>query len=279
MSRPKSEPPRLPIVSLSMEDSEGKTMHFYQFHIGDYKSHTHHLSLIEDLAFRRLLDHYYLHEAPIKQRDVARQIGMRDHEQEVLAVLNEFFVSTENGFINPRADEEITKYRKFSEDGKKGAAVRWHKGGNGEANSPPNATPMATNNQEPITNNHKPIKDKEAIASLSGSTFPPCPHQELLKLWAKHLPHLTQPRSWEGQRQTSMRQRWVQAGKPSSYSPDGYNTVDKGIEWWDSFFRYIAHETKLSTGFVMNDRTWLPDLEWVVNAANFQKIIDGKYNK
>jgi hypothetical protein len=29
----------------------------------------------------------------------------------------------------------------------------------------------------------------------------------------------------------------------------------------------------------MNDRTWLPDLEWVVNAANFQKIIDGKYNK
>ena len=254
-------------------------MHFYQFHIGDYKSHTHHLSLIEDLAFRRLLDHYYLHEVPIKQRDVARQIGMRDHEQEVLAVLNEFFVSTENGFINPRADEEITKYRKFSEDGKKGAAARWHKGANGEANSPPNATPMATNNQEPITNNHKPIKDKEAIASLSGSTFPPCPHQELLKLWAKHLPHLTQPRSWEGQRQASMRQRWVQAGKPSSYSPDGYNTVEKGIEWWDSFFSYIAHETKLSTGFVMNDRTWLPDLEWVVNASNFQKIIDGKYNK
>ena len=254
-------------------------MHFYQFHIGDYKSHTHHLSLIEDLAFRRLLDHYYLHEVPIKQRDIARQIGMRDHEQEVLAVLNEFFVSTENGFINPRADEEITKYRKFSEDGKKGAAARWHKGANGEANSPPNATPMATNNQEPITNNHKPIKDKEAIASLSGSTFPPCPHQEILKLWTKHLPHLTQPRSWEGQRQASMRQRWVQAGKPSSYSPDGYNTVEKGIEWWDSFFSYIAHETKLSTGFVMNDRTWLPDLEWVVNASNFQKIIDGKYNK
>jgi len=130
-------------------------MHFYQFHIGDYKSHTHHLSVIEDLAYRRLLDHYYLHEAPIKQRDIARQIGMRDHEQEVLTVLDEFFVSTEHGYINPRADEEISKYRKFSEDGKKGAAKRWHKGSNGEANSPPNATPIATNNQEPITNNQK----------------------------------------------------------------------------------------------------------------------------
>jgi uncharacterized protein YdaU (DUF1376 family) len=130
-------------------------MHFYQFHIGDYKSHTHHLSVIEDLAYRRLLDHYYLHEAPIKQRDIARQIGMRDHEQEVLTVLDEFFVSTEQGYVNPRADEEISKYRKFSEDGKKGAAKRWHKGSNGEANSPPNATPIATNNQEPITNNQK----------------------------------------------------------------------------------------------------------------------------
>ncbi len=126
-------------------------MHFYQFHIGDYKSHTHHLSLIEDLAFRRLLDHYYLHEAPIKQRDIARQIGMKDHEQEVLTVLDEFFISTEQGYVSPRADEEICKYRKFSEDGKKGAAIRWLKGGHRGAISPPNATPIATNNQEPRT--------------------------------------------------------------------------------------------------------------------------------
>ena len=154
-------------------------MHFYQFHIGDYKSHTHHLSPMEDLAFRRLLDHYYLHEIPIKQRDIARQIGLRDFEQEVLTVLDEFFVSTENGFINPRADEEINKYRKFSEDGKKGAAKRWHKDGNGEANSPPNATPIATNNQEPITNNHKPIKERATCVA--------CPHDVSPQVWQDWL--------------------------------------------------------------------------------------------
>ena len=154
-------------------------MHFYQFHIGDYKSHTHHLSLIEDLAFRRLLDHYYLHELPIKQRDIARQIGMRDNEKEVLTVLNEFFVSSEQGFVNPRADEEISKYRKFSEDGKKGAAKRWHKDSNGEANSPPNATPIATNNQEPITNNHKPIKER--------ATSVACPQDVSPQVWQDWL--------------------------------------------------------------------------------------------
>jgi uncharacterized protein YdaU (DUF1376 family) len=167
MSQLKRE--QTPPAEVSFSGSSlGLNMHFYQFHIGDYKSHTHHLSLIEDLAFRRLLDHYYLHEAPIKQRDIARQIGMKDNEQEVLTVLNEFFISTDQGFINPRADEEIAKYRKFSEDGKKGAAKRWHKGTNGEAYSPPIATPIATNNHKPITNNHKPNTRATVVAMPDG---------------------------------------------------------------------------------------------------------------
>jgi len=133
-------------------------MHYYQFHIGDYKSHTHHLSLMEDCAYRRLLDFYYLNEKPINQRDVARQIGMREHEQDVLTVLNEFFISSPEGFIHPRADREIAKYREFAEAGKRGAAKRWstppQQEANGEANSPPNATPIATNNHKPLTINH-----------------------------------------------------------------------------------------------------------------------------
>ena len=257
-------------------------MHFYQFHIGDYKSHTHHLSLIEDLAFRRLLDYYYLHELPIKQRDIARQIGMRDYEQEVLSILDEFFVSTEQGYIHPRADKEIAKYRKFSEDGKKGANARWTKGldspPNGEAISPPNATPMATNNHKPITNNQEPT-DIDAYASLSETAFPPCPHQKIISLYAKHLGNLPQPRVWDGNRASMLRQRWLQAAKPSAFSPDGYKTESDGLAWWDSFFAYIANDTKLAKGFETGDRVWQADLPWIVTANNFAKIIDGKYDK
>jgi len=132
-------------------------MHYYNFHIGDYKSHTHHLTIIEDIAFRRLLDHYYLHEAPIKQRNIARQIGMLEYEQDVLSVLNEFFHDTPDGYIHPRADEEIAKYRELSNAGKRGAAKRWNSPPIAPLwppHSPPNATPIATNNQEPVTNNH-----------------------------------------------------------------------------------------------------------------------------
>ena len=146
-------------------------MHYYQFHIGDYMSHTRHLSLYEDLAYRRLLDFYFLHEQPIKHRDVARQIGMREHEEDVLTVLNEFFLSTPEGFVNPRADKEIQQYKEFSEAGKRGAAKRWSKPPHGEANSPPNATPIATNNHKPITNNH--IKEKRLGSRLAQDWFLP----------------------------------------------------------------------------------------------------------
>ena len=135
-------------------------MHYFPFHIGDYKSHTHHLNMIEDLAYRRLLDHYYLHEVPIKQRDIARQIGMRENEQEVLSVLDEFFVSTEDGFINPRADKIIASYQEMVAAGKRGAAKRWLTPPDALPNSHPialpNAIPIATKNQEPVTKNHKP---------------------------------------------------------------------------------------------------------------------------
>jgi uncharacterized protein YdaU (DUF1376 family) len=145
-------------------------MHYYQFHIGDYKSHTHHLSLMEDLAYRRLLDFYFLHEQPIKHRDIARQIGMREHEEDVMTVLNEFFISTEDGFVSPRADKEIKQYKEFAEAGKRGAAKRWGTPPNVEAISPPNATPIATNNHKPITINQEP-KVKQHKGSRLHPTF------------------------------------------------------------------------------------------------------------
>jgi uncharacterized protein YdaU (DUF1376 family) len=153
-------------------------MHYYQFHIGDYISHTRHLSLMEDLAYRRLLDFYFLHEQPIKHRDVARQIGMRDHEEDVMTVLNEFFISTEDGFVSPRADKEIQQYKEFAEAGKRGAAKRWAKPPHEEANSPPNATPIATNNHKPITTNHKPKKEKATVVAC-----PPDVEQQIWDDW------------------------------------------------------------------------------------------------
>lgn len=139
-------------------------MHHYPFHIGDYVAHTRHLSPLEDLAYRRLLDAYYLREGPLPS-DVtitARLIGLRGHEAEVGIVLEEFFADTNEGWRHSRCDEEIVRYQAMVDGGRKGAATRWAKGGDSPpkarakgCDSPPIDPPMATRtknqNQEPST--------------------------------------------------------------------------------------------------------------------------------
>lgn len=98
------------------------TLHYYQFNIGDYVSHTRHLSLMEDLAFRRLLDFCYLHEAPLEgtAEQVARKIGMREQAAEVESVLLEFFVlGDDQRWHNARVERELAAF-----DEKREAAVR-----------------------------------------------------------------------------------------------------------------------------------------------------------
>ena len=247
-------------------------MIWYKFHIGDYISHTMHLDDAEDLAYRRLLDWYYMSEKPLPLDValVARRIRL--DEDVVSPVLQEFFEKTKKGFINARADDEIKAYNVRVDINRKVGKLA-HKNTvkvtSTVALSPPQQN--RTDTEQNITT--------DANASLSGTTFPPCPHKELLKLYQKHLPHLTQPRSWEGSRQTNMKARWVQSSKPSEYSPKGYDTLEDGLAWWDSFFGYIANDTSLAKGFESNGRVWLPDLVWIINSTNFAKIIDGKYSK
>jgi uncharacterized protein YdaU (DUF1376 family) len=85
-------------------------MIWYKFHIGDYLTHTVHLSDAEDLAYRRLLDLYYMSEKPIclDTQSVSRKIRLDLDITE--SVLNEFFVKEEDGFHNYRCEAEISKY-------------------------------------------------------------------------------------------------------------------------------------------------------------------------
>ncbi len=86
-------------------------MIWYKFHLGDYITHTMHLSDAEDLAYRRLLDLYYMSERPIPldTESVSRKIRLDLDITE--SVLNEFFERTEEGYRNHRCDIEIGKYQ------------------------------------------------------------------------------------------------------------------------------------------------------------------------
>ena len=105
-------------------------MHFYQFNISDYKSHTEHLDPMEDLAYRRLLDWCYLHEKPLPKNkgDIARFIRMRTHSECIANVLREFFTVNKDGeFIHKRVFLEIDRANAKSTKARNSAKARWDK--------------------------------------------------------------------------------------------------------------------------------------------------------
>ena len=158
-------------------------MHYYQFNIGDYASHTSHLSEMEDLAYRRLLDWYYLHETPISLdiKDVAIRIRMRTHCDCIEFVLREYFDRTESGWVHHRADKEISKTGEKSSKASASAKVRWNK--EKDANALQTQSERnATHNTEHTTQDTKHSKPK----STRGSRLPADwkPNAELAE-WSK----------------------------------------------------------------------------------------------
>lgn len=90
-------------------------MRHYAHHIGDYRAAAAHLSFIEDAAYRRLLDAYYLSEKPLPLDPIAvqRLAGARTKEERaaVMAVLGEFFTEGVTGWHQARADRELAAYQ------------------------------------------------------------------------------------------------------------------------------------------------------------------------
>lgn len=164
-------------------------MHYFQFNIGDYASHTSRLTPLEDLAYRRMLDLYYLNEQPLNGciTDVAREIGLSEHVNEVKYVLSKFFTETETGFSQKRIDLEIKKYKTNHKSkikaGKASAKARLAKAKSKATGVEQALNTSATNdelniNHKPLTINQEPVSNKDIVAKAPKFNF----KKELLAL-------------------------------------------------------------------------------------------------
>lgn len=147
-------------------------MHYYTFKPKDYMSKTAFLEPMEDLAYRRMLDHCYLTEQPLPESvdEIAMLIRMRTHSDSIKVVLHYFFELTPQGYVNDRIAREILSYHGKSSKAKASADARWAKEKNKIKDLPSDANAMRTHkvddaeamltsNHKPITNNHN-IQDK-----------------------------------------------------------------------------------------------------------------------
>jgi uncharacterized protein YdaU (DUF1376 family) len=132
-------------------------VNYYSFHIGDYISNTVHLTPLEDLAYRRLLDLYYQTEAPITtdMKALARRIRL-DHDV-IESVLSEFFELTEYGHENSRCNKELARIAKVSAKRSEAAKCRWNANAQ-QKQSKCNASGMHT--QDPLPKTQDPLPKK-----------------------------------------------------------------------------------------------------------------------
>jgi uncharacterized protein YdaU (DUF1376 family) len=161
-------------------------MHYYQFNIGDYASHTAHLDPLEDIAYRRMLDYCYLNECGLPEtvQDIARVIRMRTHSDCIAIVLQEYFYLHSDGtWRNKRVEDEITAFKGKSAKASEAARKRW---GNADANALPTDSERNANHK-PLNINHKPVTNKDKTPSRAGaldySCWPSLPTDQTLQDW------------------------------------------------------------------------------------------------
>ena len=267
-------------------------MNYFPFHVGDYAAHTSHLEPMEDLAYRRMLDAYYLREGPLPSdpREIARLIRLRNNMDEIESVLVEFFVLTDSGWSHARCDAEIAKMQdkqakarasaEASVNARKASAQRTLNERSTDAQLP---TPTPTPTPTPIANAINPSQNmaKTGAADLSPSSQPAdangvqtsqpkdeCPHRDVIALFHEVLPSVRRVRDWTPARAQLLRTRWREDAKRQN------------LDWWRKFFTYVGQSDFLMGRTHSQVRKPFElGLEWLLKAENFAKVREGAYHE
>jgi uncharacterized protein YdaU (DUF1376 family) len=134
-------------------------MHEYDHHIGDYTRDTVGLSMLEDGAYRRLMDQCYASELPLptEMREVYRmaRAASATERKAVDYVLRKYFVHREDGWHQNRVDREIAEFHGKSEQAKTAAALRWERERDKKRTADAHATAYPTADADAMRNNKK----------------------------------------------------------------------------------------------------------------------------
>lgn len=282
LHRPLAEAFRLLSVALAAYreqlgvDLKGDSMHYYQFNIGDYHSHTNHLELLEDLAYRRMLDWCYLNETPlpVDHDEIARVISMRAHCDSIAVVLKDFFTLTDNGYVQTRIEQVITAYHDKSNKAKKSAEARWNKK---PAKTKEKDDANALRTESEGNANHKPLTiNQEPVKRLDQSALDPVAFDHLFEIfWCAGMVKTGKKKSKPifGRVLKTLRNE-TQADFTSRIVSDIKNRIDSnqlgfsemhpstylnGERWDDAIKLNVSHETKPNALDRHANKDWAKD--------------------
>ena len=102
----------------------------------------------------------------------------------------------------------------------------------------------------------------------------PCPYEKIVDLYHEALPQLSEVKILNPKRKSQIKARWQQ-----KIGRDGQRRCDE-MAFWEKFFAYVS-----TCPFLIGQSTpsagrpvFFADLEWLTNATNFAKVVEGKYD-
>lgn len=113
----------------------------------------------------------------------------------------------------------------------------------------------------------------ERIAKANGSP-PDCPYSALAEAYHEELPELPSIVVLSPLRKRNLQARWREVCTAEHFN------ADEGIQYFRDFFRRIKSSDFLTgkTPPKPGGRLWRADFDWILNPANFVKIVEGRYH-
>jgi uncharacterized protein YdaU (DUF1376 family) len=282
-------------------------VNYYEHHLGDYMRDTAHLSLIEDGAYRRLLDAYYIRERPLPAdvRECCKlaRASTKPERAAVGYVLGQFFKAEADGHHQVRADDEIAKFQDKQGKARSSANKRWGKGPDGvllcdppvirsdvrsdmPTDLPTNIHPdMRTHSEgnaphaRPQSPVPSPQEKKDAVASLVGKADrrPPCPTEAIVALWHEVLPELRAVRVLGKKRRATIAEfwQWVFTTRKSNGQVRA-TTSEEALTWTRGYFGrardndFVMGRSARSPGH----ENWICDIDYLLSERGISQVLE-----
>ncbi len=263
-------------------------MNYYPFHLGDYAAHTGHLEPMEDLAYRRLLDVYYMREGalPADIQVTAKLVRLRSCAADVESVLNEFFVLTEDGWRHQRCEREIEKMQDKQAKARASAQAsvnsRRAKAERTLDESPTDVERSLVVSQTDVelptpTPTPTPVLIEPNGSVGSADRLPRCETQSVVDLYHDTLPELPRVRLMTDGRRKAVSAFWrfVLTSKKSDGSPRATN-ADEAMGWISGYFgRARDNDFLMGRGHkAPGHEGWQCDFDFLLTEKGKKQVIE-----
>lgn len=253
---------------------------FLPLYSGDYLRDTRALTPMRHGIYLLLLMQCWDQKGPLPldEQDCAGIANCRsaDEIDALRYILAKFFVRMEDGFYNIRMQKEIERAAVISlarsGAGRKGYEARAKQLLSNSQASASTPTPTLTPTPKPPSRQEVPTAPV-GKADASGYQVPNCPYQAMLDAYHAACPSMPKLKILTAARTKHAQARWKQVCAQDKID------ADKCLDWFRWFFAK-AESSDFLTGRIGNSKghTWRADFDWLMNADNFAKVIEGRYH-